>query len=485
MLRVWSVLVATVLTTVALAAPSTAASTSRPRAVAVETIGDDQAVVTWQRPVGARRFSVQVSSSRTFAPATTRTLSTRRDEHFMVVSSLTPSTRYVVRVRATGSRAGGWTSTRTFTTSPPSDDFGVMTYNLLCADYCVEGARHTRRTFPWLQRRARVVNDLRATTNVDIVGLQEAGGYVATGWNCRTRTRGCSTPQKKTPHGKGHAYDRFCTKRQCPTRVPGGRFGGTPRQIDDVMRRLPEFGITPIAGNPNRKEDGSSYLRIMWRTATFDLTRAGSVVDIDGDRYERRLRWHRKAYWAVLTQRSTGQSYFVVTAHPVADSGVTRAEGYPRGASPSAVRAAGARRLVKQIDRLNTGGLPVVLTGDLNTRSARDGSLTVLRQAGFTDTRTAAGPSRRINDDVASGNGFDPRRISPRGTRTPVDRILTRPGRSGLPIATGLWWLQAPVRGGLLDNCRRTRRTAPPAAGCWGSDHFPVVAQLRMARSSP
>ena len=172
-----------------------------------------------------------------------------------------------------------------------------------------------------------------------------------------------------------------------------------------------------------------------------------------------------------------------MTAHPVADSGVTRAEGYPRNASPSAVRGAGARRLVSEIGRLNTGGLPVVLTGDFNTRSARDGSLTVLKRAGYTDTHTAAGPSRRINDDVASGNGFDPRRISSRGTRTPVDRVLTLPGRSTPAISTSLWWLQAPVRGRLLDNCRRTRRTAPPAAGCWGSDHFPVVTQLRMARS--
>jgi hypothetical protein len=487
MSRLSSFVVAVLLLTVSLAAPSTAASSFRPRGVVAQTIGDDQVVVTWQRPVGARRFSVQVSSSRTFSPATTRTLSTRRDEHFLVVGSLAPSTRYVVRVRATGSRASSWTSPRAVTTSAPSDDFGVMTYNLLCADYCVEGARHTRQTFPWLQRRARVVNDLRATTNVDVIGLQEAGGYVATGWNCRTRKKTCGTPAKKTPHGKGHAYDRFCTPRQCPTRVPGGRFGGAPRQIDDIMRRLPGFGITPIAGNPNRKENGSSYLRIMWRTATFDLARTGSIIDIDGEKYEKKLRWHRKAYWAILTQRSTGQSYFVVTAHAVADSGVTRADGYPRKASPSAVRGAGARRLVKQIDRLNTGGLPVVLTGDFNTKSPRDGSLTVLRRAGFIDTRTAAGPSRRINDHVASGNGFDPRRIAARGTRTPVDRILTRPGRLAPTVGTALWWLQAPVRGRLLDNCRTTRRTAPPAAGCWGSDHFPVVVQLRpgMARSAP
>jgi endonuclease/exonuclease/phosphatase family metal-dependent hydrolase len=483
MARLPSVIVAMLLLVVTLASPSTAAS-YQPRALEVRAIGDDQAVVTWQRPVGARQFSVQVSTSGSFSPGTTRTLTTRRDEHFLVIDALRSGTRYVVRARAIGSRASSWTTARTVTTTAPSEDFGVMTYNLLCADYCVEGKRHTRATFPWLQRRARVVGDLRATTNVDLIGLQEAGGYVATGWSCRIRKASCGTPAKKTPNGKNRAYDRFCSPRQCPTRVPGGRFGGTPRQIDDVMRYLPEFGITPIAGNPNREETGYSYLRIMWRTATFDLTRAGSLIDIDGAAYEKKLRWHRKAYWAILTQRSTGQAYFVVTAHPVADSGVTRGEGYPKNASPSAVRGAGARRLVSEISRLNTAGLPVVLTGDFNTRSARDGSLTVLRRAGYTDTRTAAGPSRRINDDVASGNGFDPRRISSRGTRTPVDRVLTLPGRSTPAITTSLWWLQAPVRGSLLDNCRRTRRTAPPAAGCWGSDHFPIVAQLRMRPSS-
>lgn len=456
-----------------------AASTASPRAFTARAIGDDQALTTWQRPPDARRFTVQVSTSRSFAPATTRTLSTRKDEPFLVIGSLTPSTTYVARARA---GSGRWTSTRTFTTTGPRHDFGVMTYNLLCADYCVEGKRHNRQTFPWLQRRARVVNDLRASTNVDIIGLQEAGGYVATGWNCRYR-RSCGTPKKLTPNGKDHAYDRFCSAKQCPTRVPGGRFGGAPRQIDDIMRYLPEFGITQIAGNPNREESGFSYLRIMWRTSTFELTRAGSIIDIDGRRYEKKVRWHRKAYWAILTHRTTGQSYFVVTAHPVSNGGVNRAEGYPKGATGSAVRGAGARRLVSEIARLNTGRLPVVLTGDFNTATSRDGSLTVLRKAGYTDTRSAARPSRRINAGVATNNGFDPTRISASGSRTPVDRIFTLPGQGGARLSTDTWWVQAPVRGRLVDNCRRTARTAPPAAGCWGSDHFPVIAQLRALRS--
>jgi hypothetical protein len=477
----WRALAAVVLAGALLAAvlPAASAAPARPRDLTVRALGDDQAVVTWERPSGAKRFTVQVSSGRTFTAATTRTVSTRRDEPFAVVGSLAPRTTYLVRARAAGSRTSSWTTARRFTTAAPAQDFGVMTYNLLCADYCVGGKRHNRQTFPWLQRRARVVNDLRASTNVDVIGLQEAGGYVTTGWNCRFTRGACGTPKKYAPNGKDQAYDRFCNRRQCPTRVPGGRFGGAPRQIDDIMRHLPEFGITAIPGNPNRKETGYSYLRIMWRTATFDLTRAGSVIDIDGPRYEKRLRWHRKAYWAILTQKSTGQSYFVVTAHAVADSGVTRAEGYPKGASPSAVRAAGARQLVKQIRRLNTGGLPVVLTGDFNTKSSRDGSLSVLEAAGYTDTRTDAGSSRRLNDDVASGNGFDPRRIARRGTYTPVDRVFTLPGRAGAGVDTTAWWLQAPVRGRYIDNCRHSRRTAAPAAGCWGSDHFPVVAQLR------
>ncbi|MCW2841014.1 MAG: endonuclease/exonuclease/phosphatase family protein [Aeromicrobium sp.] len=478
------VLATTLLMTAVLVADGAAsAATTRPRAVAVETVGDDQALVTWQRPHGARRFSVQVSASASFTGSTTRTLSTRRDEHFVVVGSLVPRTTYFVRVRAAGSRPSSWTTARRVTTAAPAADFGVMTYNLLCADYCVGGKRHNRQTFPWLERRGRVVNDLRASTNVDVVGLQEAGGYVTTGWNCRFTRGACSTPKKFAPNGKDHAYDRFCSRRRCPTRVPGGRFGGTPRQIDDVMRYLPEFGITPIVGNPNRKESGYSYVRIMWRTSTFELTRAGSLIDIDGPQYEKKLRWHRRAYWAVLTQRATGRSYFVVTAHAVADSGVTRAEGYPKGASPSAVRAAGARKLVREIRRLNTGGLPVVLTGDFNTTSARDRSLAVLRSAGYADTRAAAGASRRINDDVASGNGFDPRRVARTGTRTPVDRIFTLPG-SGTTTDTRLWWLQAPMHGRLVDNCRARHRTAAPAAGCWGSDHFPVIAQLRPTASS-
>lgn len=458
--------------------PAAAAGSPAIRSFEAHAIGDDQALATWERPSGARRFTVQVGEGRTFTSAT-RTLSTRKDEPFLVIDALEPSTTYVARARV---GSGPWSRARTFTTTGPRADFGVMTYNLLCADYCVEGRRHNRQTFPWLQRRARIVNDLRASTNVDIIGLQEAGGYVATGWNCRYR-RSCSTPKKLTPDGKDHAYDRFCTAKQCPTRVPGGRFGGAPRQIDDIMRQLPEFGITQIAGNPNREESGYSYLRIMWRTSTFELTRAGSLIDIDGRRYEKKVHWHRKAYWAILTHRATGRSYFVVTAHPVSDGGVSRAEGYPKRATGSAVRAAGARRLVSEIGRLNTGRLPVILTGDFNTATSRDGSLSVLKRAGYTDTRTAAGASRRTNPGLASANGFDPTRISTRGSRTPVDRIFTLPGRDRAGLATGWWWLQAPVRGRLIDNCRRNARTAPPAAGCWGSDHFPVIAQLRPGRA--
>lgn len=457
--------------------PATAAHAAL-RGFAVKAIGDDQALATWERPPGAKRFTIQVSKGRSFT-AGTRTLSTRKDEPFLVIGSLEPSTTYVARARA---GSGKWTSPRRFTTTGPRQDFGVMTYNLLCADYCVEGKRHTGQTFPWLKRRARVVNDLRASTNVDVIGLQEAGGYVTTGWNCRYR-RSCGTPKKLTPNGKDHAYDRFCSTKQCPTRVPRGRFGGAPRQIDDIMRYLPEFGITQIAGNPNRDENGYSYLRIMWRNSTFELTREGSLIDIDGRRYEKKVRWHRKAYWAILTHRATGQSYFVVTAHPVSDGGVNRKEGYPKRATGNAVRAAGARRLVSEIGRLNTGRLPVILTGDFNTSTARDGSLKILKQAGYTDTRTAAGASRRTNPGVATGNGFDPTRISPRGNRTPLDHIFTLPGRDGAGLVTGWWWLQAPVRGRLIDNCRRNARTAPPAAGCWGSDHFPVIAQLRPGRS--
>ena len=77
MVRLLSVVVAVALLAVTLASPSTAAS-NRPRALEARTIGDDQAVVTWQRPVGARRFAVQVSTSASFSPGSTRTPRSRK-----------------------------------------------------------------------------------------------------------------------------------------------------------------------------------------------------------------------------------------------------------------------------------------------------------------------------------------------------------------------------------------------------------------------
>ncbi|MEO6472474.1 MAG: fibronectin type III domain-containing protein, partial [Aeromicrobium sp.] len=278
--------------------------------------GSGKAVITWDGIYGATKFRVTYGTSSTFTSGSGAVaIETTGPKTHLVLTGLKAGTTYYFHLRALSSDsrlASSYTSTKSFKTLADGSlsDFGIMSYNILCADYCVESSRHNIDTFPWLKRRARLVSDISSSRLVDIIGLQEAGGYVATGWNCRTSPTSCSTPIKLTPDGTDGAYDRFCSVADCPGRVEGGKFGGTPRQIDDVMRFLPGFGITAIAGDPNAKETGFSYLRIMWRTATFDLVREGTTFDIDGDQYEAKLNWHRKAYWAVLRQKSTGRDYF-------------------------------------------------------------------------------------------------------------------------------------------------------------------------------
>lgn len=474
-------------------AAASAKKLAQPSKVKIVNAGSGKAVVSWQGSYGGSSYRVRYGKAKSLSTKSgAKWTQTSAGDAYLVLTKLKAGTKYYVAVRALaakGSKAhkkSSYTSAVSFKTvaSRELHDFGVMSYNMLCADYCVETARHNIDTFPWLKRRARVVDNIKSAANVDIIGMQEAGGYVATGWNCRyLSSKACAMPAKFAPDGVHGAYDRFCSVAQCPTRVPDGLFNGTPRQIDDIMRFLPDFGITDIAGDPNAKETGFSYLRIMWRKSTFDLVHQGSWFDIDGDAYEAKVNWHRKAYWAVLRQKSTGQKYFVVTAHPVSNTGVSTTEGYPKGARASDVRAAGARKMLATIRSLNTEGLPVIVTADMNAGDASDGSLAVMAHAGYVNTRSSVSASHRINNNVRSYNGFNPAKMQKSGTATPYDYVFVHPATDGPAITTGMSWLQATARGKYVYNCRSASHASKtPTAGCWGSDHFPLIAQIWQAR---
>jgi hypothetical protein len=460
-------------------APATAAAPPTPTGLRGAPAGEGRVAVTWDAVPGAQRYEVAVTDPATARP----TVQTLWRQTFAVVP-VTPGAEVQVRVRtisASGRSSYGAPFRIRNTITAAQGSFGVASYNILCADYCVETTRHNMDTFPWLKRRNNIVNTLDRLPNVDLVGLQEAGGYVAVGWNCRTSST-CWRPAKKDPSGKEAAADRWCSATDCPARVPGGRYNGTPRQIDDVMARLPQFGITAIAGDPEARENGMSYLRIMYRKSTFTLVQEGKAVDIDGAAYEKNVEWHRKAYWAVLEHKATGKRYFVVTAHPVSNGGVTKAEGYPSGATGSAVRAASMETLVSRINAANTAKLPVILTGDLNTPRWDDGAMNVLRRAGYIDTRSAYVAKARLNVGVPSSSSFVPRLVS-KSEVPALDHVLVKPEPSGKAFQVALSWLLVDVvrtsKGSRIYNCRSMASiTATPSRECWGSDHFPLVTQL-------
>src|SRR5690606_36213083 len=118
------------------------------------------------------------------------------------------------------------------------------------------------------------------------------------------------------------------------------------------------------------------------------------------------------------------------------------------------------------------------IVGDFNSTSAADGGLTYLRSAGFSDAaQDAAG---KINSTYKSHRSFIPSKVT---SSYPYDHVVYRAG-TNRPISAVASWVVARTR---LANGERweenclgvSNKTVIAAAGCLGSDHFPVVASLR------
>lgn len=110
----------------------------------------------------------------------------------------------------------------------------------------------------------------------------------------------------------------------------------------------------------------------------------------------------RRASYALMADRATGKQFYVVSVH--LDQRQSTNQATER--TYEQLRATQLRAVMSRIAQLNTGGLPVVLAGDLNTYQNNQGGYDAhdaLVSAGYYDTAAAV---TRINDRYTTMNHF-------------------------------------------------------------------------------
>lgn len=121
----------------------------------------------------------------------------------------------------------------------------------------------------------------------------------------------------------------------------------------DQMRVLTRRGRWQAFPDPRSAKNTETAQSVAWRRGHWELVKAGTFS----------IRFHldqvRKQPMVQLRNRRTGRLLWVVTAH------------LTTGTSPRAVaeRRAGTHRLVAHVNRLRRTGVPVVVTGDMNSRA--------------------------------------------------------------------------------------------------------------------
>jgi endonuclease/exonuclease/phosphatase family metal-dependent hydrolase len=127
-----------------------------------------------------------------------------------------------------------------------------------------------------------------------------------------------------------------------------GRLSNGRTQVQDIL--------SLTTGNLRIAPSGLRGKQILYKTGKFEPHAHGvfSVPQLPND-------VPRAAIWQVFQHRKTGTRFIVVNAH--LSNGKTSTE--------NAARVAQAKSILRQLDRVNTRGLPVVLVGDLNSFDTR------------------------------------------------------------------------------------------------------------------
>ncbi|MCB5293262.1 hypothetical protein BJQ90_02710 [Arthrobacter sp. SO3] len=264
--------------------------------------------------------------------------------------------------------------------APPalSNPLTVASYNVMCAN-CAPESDTNPNALPWSERRGAVVANIKSRMP-DVIGIQEA----SQGW--------LNEP---------------------------GQTGGLS-QFEDLLQRLNDAGAKYAISNNKRNncvdsttptncvyadQGASNGARIFYNPATVELVKTGAKALPLASVPEN----PRFFTWAIAKQKSTGKLFFVGDTH----LSTSKADGFYE------LRKLQAETIVSVIKQENTAGLPVLMTGDLNSskwQKPTNAPYDVFTSFGLIDPlgndywqdfpSMAATAEKRINTYLDSWNGF-------------------------------------------------------------------------------
>ena len=264
--------------------------------------------------------------------------------------------------------------------APPalSNPLTVASYNVMCANCTAESDTNTN-ALPWSERRSAVVANIKSRMP-DIIGVQEA----SQGW--------LNEP---------------------------GQTGGLS-QFEDLLQRLKDAGANYAISNNKRNncvdsttptncvyadQGASQGTRIYYNPATVELVKTGTKALPLASVPEN----PRFFAWAIAKQKSTGKLFFFGDTH----LSTSKADGFYE------LRKQQAEAIVSVIKQENVAGLPVLMTGDLNSskwQKPSNAPYDVFTNFGLVDPlgndywedfpSMAATAEKRINAYLDSWNGF-------------------------------------------------------------------------------
>ncbi|WP_456505105.1 fibronectin type III domain-containing protein [Arthrobacter sp. UYCu723] len=334
----------------------------------------------WGAVPNATQYRLALSSKADMSAPTYATASTTTGE----VRGLLPATPYYAQVRALSATGGGITSYSTVakatTAAVPvlpaiTRPLSVASYNIRCAT-CIEGLPEEKS---WADRRSAVVQTI-VSKMPDVIGIQEAsqtwlndprpGGYTQFE-DLRDRLASAGAQYKLTNSNRNNCVDS----------------------------RLPASCVYADQG-------ASAGTRIFYNAKTVKVVRSGSKLlpAASGATVPRFVAW------AELVQLSTGKHLFFSDAH--LEIG--------KDAASNDLRKRQAQAVLDTVKSRNTGNMPVVLVGDMNSNKwtePANGPYDVLTSQGLVDPlgntfkswypSGAATAEKVVNRRVNSWNGFE------------------------------------------------------------------------------
>jgi endonuclease/exonuclease/phosphatase family metal-dependent hydrolase len=211
-------------------------------------------------------------------------------------------------------------------------------------------------------------------------------------------------------------------------------------QIREITEAVPGYAVVGVG-----REDGKTageYSAILVRQDRFKVAEAGTFWFSDSPSVPGSTSWGNRitriCTWARLIDRD-GSPFWIFNLHLDHESQLSRERS--------------TELLRRRIDARSFPGEPVIVTGDFNVGEDNPAIRTMVRDKAFLDTFRIVHPDEK---QVSTFNGFkDEQSDGPK-----IDYVLVQPGAEVLSA----------------EIIRTTRD------GRYPSDHFPVVARVRLTR---